>query len=91
MSSRFDAHTEAPPGPSQNELLPPRVPAATRTVALWTRRVVGAALLVFLTVLLVRAFDARGMPDLQIWHTANLQEEFQRCDETNEFSLTDYL
>ncbi|MHC4961990.1 MAG: alpha/beta hydrolase [Planctomycetota bacterium] len=48
----------------------------------WTIRIllrtVLAALVVFVTILLVRAFDTRRMPDLQVWHTVKLSNEFER-------------
>lgn len=54
-------------------------------------RLLRGALLVFITILLVRAFDARRMPDLCVWHTADLTEEFRHGDETKGFTLADYL
>jgi esterase/lipase len=53
-----------------------------RNVLKWTIRIllrtVLAALVVFVTILLVRAFDTRRMPDLQVWHTVKLSNEFER-------------
>ena len=53
-----------------------------RNVLKWTIRIllrtVLATLVVFVTILLVRAFDTRRMPDLQLWHTVKLSNEFER-------------
>jgi esterase/lipase len=35
------------------------------------------------TIIIVRAFDARRMPDLEIWHTAKLESEF-RADQADD-------
>ncbi len=49
-----------------------------------------AAILCF-TVLLVRAFDSRSMPELKIWHTALLTKEFTAQDAMPQSTLQDYL
>ena len=33
--------------------------------------------IIIATIIIVRAFDARNMPDLDLWHTEKLGSEFQ--------------
>ena len=48
--------------------------------------------LLVITVILVTAFDARGMPDLEPWHTTALQAEFRAGDDDHgNLTLGDYL
>jgi alpha-beta hydrolase superfamily lysophospholipase len=70
-----------------------------RVVALLVRyalkpaiKVVGIVALLVVTVVLVWAFDARRMPELQPWHTAELNAEFRaRDDPQRDLTLADYL
>lgn len=50
-------------------------------------------LLIALTpsILLLRAFDARGMPDLELWHQVELLNEFHAGDDHNGMTFDDYL
>jgi alpha-beta hydrolase superfamily lysophospholipase len=61
-----------------------------RIIGWIVKGVIGAALLVF-TGLLAWAFQSRGMPDLEVWHTAALEAEFTAGDATLETTLADYL
>ncbi len=47
-------------------------------------------LLLIFTVLLVRAFDSRRKPDLEIWHTTSLDSEFRARDHDKEYTFRDY-
>jgi alpha-beta hydrolase superfamily lysophospholipase len=42
-------------------------------------------------MILVRAFDARRMPALGVWHRASLDSEFQAGDYHDNFTFQDYL
>ena len=53
--------------------------------------VVENVILVFITVLLVWAFQSRTMPALNIWHTTPLTAEFTSDDATPDRTLQDYL
>lgn len=48
-------------------------------------------LLLVFTILLVRAFDARRMPPLMVWHEATLQAEYDTDHSPPLASLSDYL
>jgi alpha-beta hydrolase superfamily lysophospholipase len=48
------------------------------------------ALVLVLTVILVRAFDSRRMPDLKPWHEARLDGEFRAPDERRDLTFRDY-
>jgi esterase/lipase len=65
-----------------------------RNVLKWTMKIlvraVLAAFLVFATILFVRAFDTRGMPDLQVWHTVKLSSEFKRGWQGSEITFEQY-
>jgi alpha-beta hydrolase superfamily lysophospholipase len=56
-----------------------------------TARLAALAAIVFLTLVLALAFDARSRPDLQPWHTVSLQSEFTRRQANEVESLADYL
>ena len=47
--------------------------------------------LLTLTVLLAWAFESRNMPELQIWHTVSLENEFTAGEATAKSTLQDYL
>lgn len=49
-----------------------------------------AVFIVFLTILLVRAFDTRGLPDLQVWHKVKLSNEFDRRQYGREITFEQY-
>ncbi len=49
------------------------------------------AVLLAVVLLLVRAIESRNMPELQIWHTASLTNEFTVDDATPQSTLQDYL
>lgn len=54
-------------------------------------RVFLAIFLIFATVLLLRAFDSRRKPDLQVWHTVQLSNEFSKSQFRSGISLNEYL
>lgn len=49
------------------------------------------AVVVFFTVIVVRAFDTRGKPDLEIWHKVKLTNEFRARDYDSGFTFGKYL
>ena len=49
-----------------------------------------AVVLLTITIILVRAFDARRMPDLQPWHRASLDGEFRAGHNVPGFTYKDY-
>lgn len=51
----------------------------------------GCLVSVIVTIILVRGFDARRMPELKIWHTAHLASEFRASDMKPGFTFEDYL
>ncbi|MHC5085942.1 MAG: alpha/beta hydrolase [Planctomycetota bacterium] len=53
-------------------------------------RTVLAGFIIFVTILLVRAFDTRKMPDLQVWHQVDLSNEFQRSFAGSEITFHQY-
>jgi alpha-beta hydrolase superfamily lysophospholipase len=56
-------------------------------VAVWA---VTIGVAVVATIWFVRAFDARNMPDLQIWHTYEAEHEFRAHDYPDGISLGEY-
>ena len=66
----------------------------TKNVLKWTMRIllriVLAGFIIFVTILLVRAFDTRGLPDLQVWHTVKLSSEFKRSWQGSEITFEQY-
>jgi alpha-beta hydrolase superfamily lysophospholipase len=61
-----------------------------RRLVRWAINTAVVAVLLCFTILLVWAFDARRMPDLQVWHEARL-DEFTVRDEEPDLSLADYM
>ena len=53
-------------------------------------RTVLAGFIIFVTILLVRAFDTRKMPDLQVWHEIELSNEFRRSFSGSEITFEQY-
>ncbi len=51
----------------------------------------GCFVAVIATIILVRGFDARRMPELKIWHTAHLASEFRASDMKPGFTFENYL
>ena len=49
------------------------------------------AVILFGSILLVRAYNARGLEDLQIWHRASLSSEFDKDQYTPDMTLEAYL
>ena len=49
-----------------------------------------AFLTIFVTILLVRAFDSRRGPDLHIWHQVELTSEFNRKQHGDELTFEQY-
>jgi len=62
-----------------------------RTWPTLVRRTVFLILAIPATVLLVRAFDARNMPDLQVWHRTDLSQEFRAKQFHATMTFEDYL
>jgi alpha-beta hydrolase superfamily lysophospholipase len=62
-----------------------------RKVIRWGVRGAALALLVLATIVLVRAFDARRLPDLRPWHRFVPARELKAADLTDRFTLADYL
>ena len=54
-------------------------------------RIVVILVVIVATIMLVRAFDARRMPDLEAWHTTKFTEEFTAADVGETTSYADYL
>lgn len=54
-------------------------------------KLLGALLLVWLTVLLLYGFQSRKKQDLYIYHTAKLKSEFQSRDADADYTFADYL
>ena len=54
-------------------------------------RIALLAVVVFFTVILVRAFDKRKLPRLEVWHTTRLTEEFRAADCGSDYTFSDYL
>ena len=50
-----------------------------------------AMVLITVTIILVRAFDSRSLPDLMAWHTTVLESEFSSRSRTADFTFDDYL
>ncbi|MEP6768035.1 MAG: alpha/beta fold hydrolase [Acidobacteriota bacterium] len=62
----------------------------TRTIK-WLRRGVFSTALVSGTVVLLRAFDSRRLPDLRAWHRFAPASEVSARELTADFTLADYL
>ncbi len=56
----------------------------------WVFRIAAGTILVVVTIILMRAFDARRKPDLKPWH-GTLSSEFRAKDLTDKSTLADYL
>jgi len=61
-----------------------------RRFSKWVLGLAAALVLVVLTIVLLRAFDARGKPPLKPWHHA-LQSEIRASDLSAQSTLEDYL
>ncbi len=48
------------------------------------------AVTVFATIILVRAFDARRLGELQLWHKVVLEKEFRASDYSDELTFQEY-
>ncbi len=57
----------------------------------WFGRVAIVVVSIVLTIMLVRAFDARRLPDLQPWHTAVFAEEYHATSMDSDLSLKEFL
>jgi alpha-beta hydrolase superfamily lysophospholipase len=57
----------------------------------WLVRIPVALAIVVATILLVRAFDSRSLPELEVWHRTVLQAEFTQADAERIRTLKDYL
>jgi alpha-beta hydrolase superfamily lysophospholipase len=65
--------------------------AATLKLLRFGAGAVAALALIILTIMLVRAFDARRQPDLQAWHTTSFAAEFRVADVGPDTSYEDVL
>ncbi len=54
-------------------------------------RTILAIVIIVFTVILVRAFDSRRMPELEVWHQTVLPSEFKAEELTPNLTLEDYL
>jgi alpha-beta hydrolase superfamily lysophospholipase len=61
------------------------------TLKRWAARIAWAAVLVFVTVVVGRAFESRRLPALELWHRAVPAREVRAADVTTGFTLADYL
>jgi hypothetical protein len=57
----------------------------------WFGRVAIVVVSIVLTIMVVRAFDARRLPDLQPWHTAVFTEEYRVTSTDSNLSLKEFL
>ncbi|MBE7445425.1 MAG: alpha/beta fold hydrolase [Planctomycetia bacterium] len=62
-----------------------------KRILTWVLTLAGCLVAVLATILLIRGFDARRMPDLKIWHTAHLSPEFRAGDIKPGFTFEDYI
>lgn len=68
-----------------------RRPRLLRRIVKLVIQLVVACFLIVATILLVEAFRARGMPELQTWHTIVPAGEFRAADAVPGFEFDDYL
>ncbi|MCC7212662.1 MAG: hypothetical protein IT451_12590, partial [Candidatus Brocadia sp.] len=62
-----------------------------KRILAWLLTIAGCFVAVIATIILIRGFDARRMPDLKIWHTVRLSPEFKASDMKPGFTFEDYL
>jgi len=62
-----------------------------KTVINWTMRCLLWLVTIVFTIILVRAFDARTLPDLSSWHRPVIESEFTADDSDHITTLEDYL
>ena len=62
-----------------------------KTLWRWAVRLVVTVIVIIATIMLVRAFDSRRMPDLMTWHTTQFTEEFTAADVTSDTVYEDFL
>ena len=62
-----------------------------KTLWRWAVRLIVTVVVIVATIMLVRAFDARRMPDLMTWHTTRFTEEFTAADVTPDTVYEDFL
>jgi acetyl esterase/lipase len=65
---------EGPTGPGRGD---PNLKTLISTLFRLVSRVIFGLLLVIVTIMLIRAFDARRQPDLKAWHTARFEDDFR--------------
>jgi alpha-beta hydrolase superfamily lysophospholipase len=66
-------------------------PSIVRRLLRLVLRLIKWIAVILVTVYLVRAFDSRRGPELELWHTVSLEEEFRADDLTDATTLADYL
>ncbi len=62
-----------------------------QTVMRYVLRVVWAVAIIIGTIIVIRAFDARSLPDLRIWHEVRFENEFKADQNRNVGTLSVYL
>lgn len=62
-----------------------------KSVIFWFIRCAFLLFIIVTTIILVRAFDARSLPDLKPWHSKALKSEFTAADSKDITNLVDYL
>lgn len=55
------------------------------------RRTIRIVLLIVATIVVIRAFDTRTLPELAVWHKVALDEEFSAELEDDDFTFENYL
>ena len=63
----------------------------TRKIIRYLRITGRAIAIVIATIILLRAFDARSLPDLHVWHEVRFDNEFHANRDRNVTTLADYL
>ena len=57
----------------------------------WSGRVVVLLATILITIIVIRAFDSRGLPDLAAWHHPVIETELTATDSDQVTTLNDYL
>ena len=63
----------------------------TKQIIKRSKQLAVTVLVVIVTVFVLGAFDARRMPDLEVWHTAELKSEFTADESPGNISFQTYL
>lgn len=68
-----------------------KVSGGVRFLLRFSLRAAAALVLIILTIMLIRAFDARRMPELRSWHTTRFETEFAASDVRADTTYADFL